>query len=59
MRELEAEVEALAKGKGLRQEMRELLLKKEIVGDLLNHLRVGRARAKSGVCTSDFVFADV
>lgn len=48
VRELEAEVDALQAGRPLRRRLKELLLKKEIVGDLFNHLRLGRVRHRAG-----------
>ncbi|KAF8069710.1 DTX44 [Scenedesmus sp. PABB004] len=48
IRELEAEVAALAAGRPHREELKQLMVKKEIVGDLLNHLRLARQRAAAG-----------
>lgn len=45
IRELEAEVAAMALGRPHRDELKQLMTKKEIVGDLLNHLRLARQRA--------------
>lgn len=45
IRELEAEIAALAAGRPHREELKQLMTKKEIVGDLLNHLRLARQRA--------------
>lgn len=45
IRELEQEVQALAAGRPHRDELKQLMAKKEIVGDLLNHLRLARQRA--------------
>jgi hypothetical protein len=44
VRELEDEVRAFAKGQKLRKRLKELLRKKEIIGDLCNQLRAGRTR---------------
>lgn len=45
IRELEEEIKALAAGRPHRDELKQLMAKKEIVGDLLNHLRLARQRA--------------
>jgi hypothetical protein len=45
IRELEEEIQALAAGRPHRDELKQLMTKKEIVGDLLNHLRLARQRA--------------
>eukprot|EP01024_Parvocaulis_polyphysoides_P025936 TRINITY_DN2359_c0_g1_i3.p1 TRINITY_DN2359_c0_g1~~TRINITY_DN2359_c0_g1_i3.p1 ORF type:complete len:525 (+),score=97.34 TRINITY_DN2359_c0_g1_i3:818-2392(+) len=42
VRELELEVEALARGRPVRDELRTLLAKKDLVGDLFNQLRLAR-----------------
>lgn len=44
VRELEDEVRAFAKGQELRKRLKELLRKKEIVGDLCDQLRAGHTR---------------
>ena len=44
VRELEEEVEALAVGKEHRRKLKELMNKKELVGDLFNNLRLTRQR---------------
>ncbi len=44
MRELEEEIEALAVGKEHRRKLKELMNKKELVGDLFNNLRLARQR---------------
>ena len=44
MRELEEEIEALAVGKAHRRKLKELMNKKELVGDLFNNLRLTRQR---------------
>ena len=44
MRELEEEIEALAVGKEHRRKLKELMNKKELVGDLFNNLRLTRQR---------------
>lgn len=48
VRELEQEVEALARGRPHRDRLTRLMAKKEIVGDLFNHLRLARQRAMAG-----------
>ena len=48
VRELEQEVEALAMGRPHRDRLTQLMAKKEIVGDLFNHLRLARQRALAG-----------
>eukprot|EP00798_Chlamydomonas_sp_ICE-L_P025804 gene25804-11479_t len=55
IRELEHEVTALAKGRPHRAKLKELMEKKELVGDLFNQLRLARQRFVSGVrLTSTF-----
>lgn len=44
MRELEEEIEALAVGREHRRALKELMNKKELVGDLFNNLRLTRQR---------------
>ena len=44
VRELEEEIEALAVGKEHRCKLKELMNKKELVGDLFNNLRLARQR---------------
>lgn len=44
MRELEEEIEAQAVGKEHRRKLKELMNKKELVGDLFNNLRLTRQR---------------
>ncbi len=44
VRELEEEIEALAVGKEHRRALKELMNKKELVGDLFNNLRLTRQR---------------
>jgi hypothetical protein len=44
VRELEEEVDALAVGKEHRRKLKELMNKKELVGDLFNNLRLTRQR---------------
>jgi len=41
---LEEEIEALARGKEHRRKLKELMNKKELVGDLFNNLRLTRQR---------------
>lgn len=53
IRELEAEVVALAAGRPHRDTLKQLMIKKEIVGDLLNHLRLARQRALAAERTGD------
>lgn len=45
VRELEQEVEALTLGRPHRQRLKELMNKKELIGDLFNQLRLARQRA--------------
>ncbi len=47
VRELEEEIEALASGRGHRRKLKELMNKKELVGDLFNNLRLARQRLVS------------
>lgn len=47
MRELEEEIEALASGRAHRRKLKELMNKKELVGDLFNNLRLARQRLVS------------
>eukprot|EP00798_Chlamydomonas_sp_ICE-L_P002059 gene2059-18237_t len=55
IRELEEEVSALVKGRPHRDKLKELMEKKELVGDLFNQLRLARQRFVSGVrLTSTF-----
>lgn len=44
MRELEEEIEALVAGREHRRKLKELMNKKELVGDLFNNLRLARQR---------------
>lgn len=44
VRELEEEIEALASGRAHRRKLKELMNKKELVGDLFNNLRLARQR---------------
>ncbi len=44
VRELEDEIEALASGREHRRKLKELMNKKELVGDLFNNLRLARQR---------------
>ncbi|MEW5300941.1 MAG: hypothetical protein WDW36_003832 [Sanguina aurantia] len=48
IRELEKEVEAMAIGKPHRLQLKELMLKKELVGDTFNQLRLARQRFVNG-----------
>ena len=41
IRELEEEIRAIEKGKDGRQQLAELMHKKDVIGDLFNHLRLG------------------
>ena len=47
VRELEEEIEALASGRQHRRKLKELMNKKELVGDLFNSLRLARQRLVS------------
>ncbi|CAL8467153.1 g6689 [Coccomyxa elongata] len=47
VRELEEEIEALASGREHRRKLKELMNKKELVGDLFNNLRLARQRLVS------------
>jgi hypothetical protein len=44
IRELEQEIDALARGLQFRDKLKELMHKKELVGDVFNHLRLARQR---------------
>lgn len=48
IRELEQEIAALARGRPHREKLKQLMTKKEIVGDMFNQLRLARQRALAG-----------
>ncbi len=48
LRELEEEVAALTAGRPHSEALKELMGKKEVIGDLFNNLRLARQRALSG-----------
>eukprot|EP01025_Chloroclados_australasicus_P044344 TRINITY_DN4805_c0_g1_i1.p1 TRINITY_DN4805_c0_g1~~TRINITY_DN4805_c0_g1_i1.p1 ORF type:complete len:679 (+),score=92.88 TRINITY_DN4805_c0_g1_i1:39-2039(+) len=50
LRELELEVDALARGRATRDALKTLLAKKDLVGDLFNQLRLARQRCINGRC---------
>lgn len=54
IRELELEVHALAKGRPHRDKLKELMHKKEVVGDLFNQLRLSRQRMLNGRSTLQY-----
>eukprot|EP00210_Caulerpa_lentillifera_P003662 g3496.t1 len=57
IRELEKEITAIAKGREGRKKIAELMYKKDLVGDLFNHLRLGFVPVKTNgatlQCTKD------
>lgn len=57
IRELEREIHAIAKGKEGRSKISELMYKKDLIGDLFNHLRLGFEPVKTNgatlQCTKD------
>lgn len=58
LRELEEEITAMVKGHAHRQHLKELMIKKERVGDVLNHMRLARQRFLSGHRAADKSFED-
>lgn len=48
LRELEEEIDALARGRPHRAKLKELMAKKEVVGSLFDHLRLARQRSLAG-----------
>jgi hypothetical protein len=58
LRELEDEIDAMVKGQSHRNHVKSLMIKKERVGDMFNHLRLARQRLISGHRSADKSFED-
>ena len=58
LRELEDEISAMVKGQVHRQGVKDLMIKKERVGDVFNHLRLARQRFLSNHRAADKSFED-